>query len=354
MFTNIIGQIKRTHDRYPYIFVGALFLFAVFLLFSLIPSTTLKWREMKDSAEQLAKGPTSQLDGLSVTSTGEERPDIIAVMIDNHPDALPQAGLKDAPVVYEAPVEGGLTRFMAIYAKNGVAEKVGPVRSARPYYLDWLREYGDALYMHCGGSPAALDLIKQENIFDANEFYNGGYYWRDNLRYAPHNLYTKAGNWQKLWSDKSVARTIKVWDGWKFDETSPTGTEATDIKELNIKYSPGYEAGWKYNAVNKNFERQMDGKPHADTTGQITADNILIQFASVEILDEVGRRAIETVGQGEARVLRDGKIIKGIWKKEGIYDRTRFFNASGEEIKLKPGRTWIQVVPLGTVLEVAK
>ncbi|MBU0546072.1 DUF3048 domain-containing protein, partial [Patescibacteria group bacterium] len=330
MHRKIINYIKRTHDRYPFVFAGLLFLFAIFLLFSLIPRTTMKWKGLQESAEQSSWEKRSPLDG-QVVNEGEEHTDIIAVMVDNHPVAWPQVGLKDAPVVYEVPVEGGLTRFMAIYTKNSEVEKVGPVRSARPYFLDWLREYGDALYMHCGGSPAALDLIKQENIFDANEFYNGGYYWRDNLRDAPHNLFIKSGNWQKLWSNKGAARTAKEWQGWQFNEAAPDGIEAVDIKEILIKYAPGYELGWRFNTLDNTFERQMNGKPHLEKNDQISAENILVQFVSVEILDEVGRRAIETVSQGEARVLRDGKIIKGIWKKEGVYDRTRFFNENGEE-----------------------
>lgn len=350
MYHIIRRKLKIFYGRYPFVFFGVIILFLAFLGYSFIPRTSIRWAESPVLEEKKPTEFRSQLDG-TVVPEGEQQPEIVTVMIDNLSAALPQVGVKEAPVVYEAPVEGGVTRFMAVFPRSSTIQKVGPVRSARPYFLDWLREYGDAMYIHCGGSPEALSKIKSENIFDANEFYNGGYFWRDNARYAPHNLFIKSINWQKLWTDKGPEKS-KSWQGWVFDSTAPTGTEIADIKEINIQYSPGYSVGWKYDPTANVFGRERGGKPFSDTSGQILADNILIQFASVEILDEVGRRAIDTVAVGEARVLRDGKIIKGTWKKEGIYDRTRFYDLAGQEIKIKPGRTWVQVVPLGTALDI--
>jgi hypothetical protein len=157
------------------------------------------------------------LDGVCVDSQEKVNPELVAVMIENHTDARPQSGLAYAPVVYEVPVEANYSRFMAIFPVDTEVKKVGPVRSARPYYLDWLREYGkDILYMHVGGSPDALAIIASDkNIFDFNEFYNGPYFWRSADRYAPHNVYTSSENWKIAWKDKGVKENTD-FKSWKF------------------------------------------------------------------------------------------------------------------------------------------
>jgi len=321
---------------------------AIYFIF--FPKTYSKYQEPVESKIEI-RFP-SQLDGLEIDSEENQAPDVLGVMIDNHPDAYPQSGLNEAKIVYEAPAEGGITRYLAIFDKNQTVEKVGPVRSARPYYLDWLNEYGDALYMHCGGSPAALNAIKQENIFDANEFSHGQYYWRDNARSAPHNLYTDSEKWQKLFEDYSDGRPVKAWSGWKFDENFVV-VSSTPMKEIKIVYGLGYEVVWKYNTEGGYFERYVDGQPHLDNVGVIiTTKNILVQFTKTEILDEVGRREISTVDEGEGRVLFSGQIMQARWKKEGASERTIFFNEDKNEIKLKPGKTWVEIIPIGTKIEI--
>ena len=106
------------------------------------------------------------LDGVCVETEEQVNPRLVAVMIENHPDSRPQSGLYQASVVYEAPVEGNYSRFLAIFPSGVEVKKAGPVRSVRPYYLDWVREYGDPLYMHVGGSPEALVKIDNFNIND--------------------------------------------------------------------------------------------------------------------------------------------------------------------------------------------
>ncbi len=140
----------------------------------------------------------SKLNGIGVEKIEDESPKVAGIMLDGHFDALPIKGVNEAAIIYEAPMEGVTTRFLAIYPAGQNIAEVGPVRSARPYFLDWLAEYGDALYMHCGGSPEALDLIQERKIFDANEFYWGGYYWRDHSRTAPYNLFTASRQWNSI------------------------------------------------------------------------------------------------------------------------------------------------------------
>lgn len=292
----------------------------------------------------------SKLTGLCVASADLVSPPIVAVMIENIPDAFPLYGLSGASIVYEAPVEGGLTRFMAIYSASSTVEKAGPVRSARPYYLDWAAEYGDALYMHCGGSPDGLDDIADRNIFDANEFYRGSYFWRDSARIAPHNLFTSSENWQKYLSVYGGKRTAGDWVGFKF---GPIATNTESVAKFNLEYIKRFVVGWQYNVSSSTYERLLNDELFLDDKNQpITADNIVVQFASVSVLDEVGRRKIVTVGSGDARVFRNGQMIRATWKKENEDARTKFFDASDHEISFAPGRTWIMAAPLNTPLTI--
>ncbi|HSD12679.1 MAG TPA: DUF3048 domain-containing protein, partial [Patescibacteria group bacterium] len=138
-----------------------------------------------------AAAPTKRrvIDGVAVP---EDAPDVtgyFAATIDNLSVARPQAGLTKASLVFEAPVEGGITRFLAVFPDDVTADRIGPVRSARPYFLDWASEF-DAVYAHVGGSPEALEKIVAYDMRDLNEFFAGKYFWRDENRDAPHNAYT--------------------------------------------------------------------------------------------------------------------------------------------------------------------
>lgn len=287
----------------------------------------------------------NRLTGLGMFDGGDDL-EIVAVMIDNHPKANPPSGINKASIVYEAPVEGGMTRFMAIYQKSFDVEKVGPVRSARPYFLDWLEEYDTPLYMHCGGSADGLKQIKSRNIFDADEFSRSKYYWRDYKRFAPHNLYTNSENWQKYFINYSGNRSFYDWQGWEFGLLNDN-KNAESIKSFEVSYWPNVSVGWNYNLENNNYERMSNGATFLDSDDNIViADNVIVQYTNVSVIDNVGRRKITTVGDGEVRIFRDGKMIKGNWKKESKTDRTRFFYEDDEEIKLKSGRTWLMIVPI--------
>jgi len=294
----------------------------------------------------------SQLDGIGQEQQFDVAPSVVGVMVDNHPDAYPQSGLEMAPIVYEVPVEGGITRFIAVFpGQNLVVAKVGPVRSARPYFLDWLAEYGDAVYMHSGGSPEALDLIKERKIFDANEFWWGNYYWRDDERTAPHNLYTSSDNWQKIIADDGVARAPKQWSGWKFDEQPLSASTTQSVRQIRIVYAPNYKVEWSWDASKNGFTRTVNGES-VNGEAEILAQNIVVQYATVRSIDEVDRKKITTVGSGEARILRDGVMVRGTWKKDDLSSRTRFYDSVGAEIPLHPGVTWVQVVSKDATVEV--
>lgn len=285
------------------------------------------------------------LDGVCVKTAKELSPRLVAVMIDNHPDALPQSGLDQASVVYEAPVEGSFTRFMALFPVGAEVNKVGPVRSARPYYLDWLQEFGNPIYLHVGGSPEALDLIKQKNILDYNEFYNGAYYWRDANRAAPHNVFTDSSEWQKIW-DKNSARPTADFSGWVFSTSSDyhfDGKEQNGEKII-LLFNSKYTVEWHYATSTKQYERFQYGGEHLmENNAKIFADTVIVQETVMKVIDEEGRREINTTDGGKAIVYLEGRAIIGAWNN-GIDGRTRFYKNNDEEIKLKSGKIWIEIV----------
>lgn len=310
--------------------------------------------ELEASVKTYLIAPTyaSKLDGLLASRKVNTNPQVVAVMIDNHPDARPQSGLSKAKIVYEAPVEGEFTRYMAIFEKGQNVSEVGPVRSARPYFLDWLQEYGRGLYMHSGGSPAALSLIGQRKIFDADEFFWGSYYWRTSEKQGPHNLLTKSENWQKILEKYSTSTDgMSSKNAWKF--ATIIGKGISTQREIKISYASTYEVTWKYDPKALDFVRYINGVKYQDMNGaEVKARNVLIQYVNMNTLDSEGRRSIMTVGTGSARVLKKGEVIQATWVKKTLSDRTRFYTKQGIEFVLLPGTTWVEIVPNDTKVEV--
>lgn len=285
------------------------------------------------------------LDGICVATEPEMNSRLVAVMIENHLDARPQSGLARAAIVYEAPVEANYTRFMALFPLNEKVEKVGPVRSARPYYLDWVAEYGEPMYMHVGGSPETISKIKRIGIFDLDEFYFGWYFWRNSDRYAPHNTYTSSKLWQGAWEQYGNGRLVTSSEKWQFADKQPCSENCIGV--ITVSFSPPvYEAVWKYSSSTQNYSRYQMGKLQVDQDGTaITAETIIVQRVTTKVLDNIGRLSLDTVGSGEATVFRDGYMIAGTWNKSSQSARTKWFDVADQEIALKAGKIWIEVVP---------
>lgn len=306
-------------------------------------------------ATNVAPAPvfTSQFDGTFVSTSAQVVPIVMGVMIDNHPDARPQFGLSQARVVYEAPVEGGLTRFFAFFNKEQNVAKVGPVRSARPYFLDWLAEYGDSSYWHCGGSPEALDLIKLYSIWDVNQYYSDPYFWRATDRDAPHNLFTSSNKWQSFFDDSRHGATT-TWRGWFFGSLFSSTTPTEPISQVTINYQASYVVSWRYDKTTGRYVRLVNDNVFRDDSGTaVQADSIVVQTTNVTVIDEIGRRQIDTVGEGSARVFRNGVMIRGTWKKTDHNSRTRFYDVNNQEIPLQGGQIWVQVIPQDVEVNVA-
>lgn len=265
----------------------------------------------------------------------------ISVMIDNAYDLPYSAGLDQADVVYEALVEGNITRLLAIFDSNIVIDKIGPVRSARNYFMDWAQEYG-GVYMHVGGSPQALAVITDYDFENIDQIGAGEiYFWRDNNLNAPHNVFTSASNISRLKEWKDIADIERDFVQWNFVE--PGDVVADYVPNFVVDFSStNYQVTWKYNQTLNVYQRWRNQEKQVSHTGeQLQADNVVIQVVESDLID-AERRGMKTSAGGEVIVYNRFGRTTGIWQKNN--NRTQFFTADGREISLVPGQTWVEIV----------
>lgn len=280
-----------------------------------------------------------KIDGVPVEK-GLENLAPVAVMLDNHYDARPAHSLARANLVIEAEAEGGITRYLAVFAGSEKINEIGPVRSARPYFVDWANELS-ALYVHCGGSPGALAKIVQDKIVNLNEFYNAPYFWRTGEKMAPHNILTSTEKLNEYLNGSEISEGD--FEAWSFAEDE-AGAEAKNTN-ISIPYKYPYNVEWQYNQETGLYERYLAGAPHKDHEEVgITAKNIIIQYAETEVIDEKLRLDIKTIDNGRAVMCKSGHCIEGEWRKRSNNKRTMFYNENREEYVFSPGTTWIEVV----------
>ncbi|MEK7528385.1 MAG: DUF3048 domain-containing protein [Patescibacteria group bacterium] len=288
-----------------------------------------------------------------------------AVMIDNHSFGRPyHSGLGAADVYYEALAEGGITRIMAIFDGPQGLSKTGPVRSARPYFVEWASEYG-AVYLHVGGSDAALsDLVsKTAGVFNIEGMIYEGfddYFKRDRSINRPHNDFANLVNMERDLLKTSDGDTwISGVDepGFQFGKIKKSNKllpeNATEVK-INFGVFPQYNVKYIYDSESSTYARYIGGVPHVDKASgeSLTTSNVIVQFTDYWVIDDVGRLEFRTTGTGNAMLFRDGKAYKGTWSKEkniagsNSPARTIFVTKDGSEFKLSSGKTWVEVLNL--------
>ncbi|HHZ03263.1 MAG TPA: DUF3048 domain-containing protein [Tissierellia bacterium] len=287
----------------------------------------------------------SSLDGLRYYPEElEKRP--VAVSIDNHPRARWQAGISFAEIVYEFEVEYPFTRYLCIfYAKE--PERIGPVRSARPYILYYAME-NDGIFVHVGGSEDAFSEITRLKAANVDGLYSGAM-WRynDTGKYAPHNMYTSLSTIR----DEAAGygyRTEGNFEGYLFNEKSTKLSESYEVnsaEKIKIVYNAYNTTEYVYDEMNTSYLRFKDGEEHIDELDkkQIRVKNIIIIEVSKSVLDNEGRLYLGTIGKGKGLYITEGEVIPVTWEKSAEKSRTRFYTDKGE-LMLNPGGTWIQVV----------
>lgn len=265
----------------------------------------------------------------------------IAVIFDNHLSALPHRGISDACIVFETLAEGGITRILSIYSHKKPRE-VGPVRSARIYFVDIALSYS-ALLSHCGGSPDALSTLRKLPI-DLDQIRFSEPYHRIKEKRAPHNL---IGNLNKmLLLARRLNYDLKPITEPFFSFAGPP-QETTPVKEVFVPFPlKSYCVTWKFDDSDNSFIRFTKKGLYVDelTKKPVKIKNLIVLKALMKRRDEKGRLDIQIQGSGQAFYFIEGRYKKGIWKKEPRRPFI-FLDENSEDIKLSPGLTWIEIIP---------
>ena len=276
----------------------------------------------------------------------------VAVMINNLSTARPvQSGVMDAYIVYEIIVEGGITRYMAVYKDKDTA-KIGTVRSSRDYYLDYALE-NDAIYVHFGWSPQAQELIGKLGVNNINGLYDNAF-WRDNPMNLPyeHTAYTSMEKIMKVAKNKGYRLTSEkdLLLNYSVDEVSIENEESSlKADNVSIRYSNAVTTSYKYNPTDKLYYRSVNGSAQKDyvTKKQYTTKNIIISYVDNGNIsnDDKGRQELNNIGTGKGYYITDGYSIPITWTKTSRNEQTVYKKLNGEEITVNDGNTFIQIAP---------
>ena len=264
----------------------------------------------------------------------------ISAVIDNHNYAYPQFGLSRADIVYDIPAEGGINRYLAFFRSDLEGDfKIGPIRSARPYFLDIAKDY-DSLLLHCGGSPEALARIAKEKLNTLNEFYNSYYFERYSAYRSPHNLLADFSKIKEYLEKKELG--VSDFSHWNFKENNLVIGDDFSVGVKNIN-SGVWQAKWEYDQDNNCYNKKKSSDDYKDDDGVIIrANNLVFQFVDSQILDEVLRLKIDLVGEGEAIVCNKARCQEVDWKKKS--DGGTVYYIDEEEFVFSPGKTWIHLI----------
>lgn len=271
---------------------------------------------------------------------------VLAVVIENAPEARPQSGYSDADIVYETLAEGGITRTLVLFQSKD-AKQIGPVRSARDYFIEWLSGF-NGIFAHVGGSTPALAIINSAKIPDLNQFYNGSYFWRSSDRYAPHNVYTTT---EKLYAAATANKVVTT--GAPKPLSFKKGTDEKDrpaSQVVTVNFSgPLFQVVYKYDPKTNTYARSNAGiaSKDANTGIQIAPTNVIVEYASVvPYINEDGAQGVHIgTTSGKGVFFQDGVATEITWAKSSRSARTLYKDARGKEMQFNRGQTWIEVVP---------
>lgn len=279
----------------------------------------------------------SSLTGVLVDNEYEVDMPITAVMIENSPSARPQSGLKNSGVVFEAIAEGGITRFAVLYQQEK-PKLIGPVRSVRIYYVNWLAPF-NASIAHVGGSPDALAEVRSGKYRDIDQFFNSQFYWRANDRYAPHNVYT---SFEKL-DDLNLRKGYKNSNATTFPRKDSEKVETPTATSINVTMSSAqYNSAYTYDPKTNLYLRSQAGAPHNDREqGRISPRVVVV----MKVPRNNATQKYNAIGKGYAAIFQDGTVEEVTWQKSSPSAQIVFTNSEGEEVALARGQTWIAAIP---------
>lgn len=271
---------------------------------------------------------------------GEDGNPPLLIVVENTPEARPQAGLADACLVYAVPTESRITRFLTAYCDEA-PRVVGPVRSVRRYMLDIAGDLGGIL-VHAGHSAEALAHIRARRIPVINEFWTSGAFWRDERRRMPHNLYTGIDRLRAQLQKHPIALRPRGVP-YAFGQTPAEGSAANVV---TLDYGPLYTVRYRYDAVRRHYTREQHGHPHVDAAGkQITPTSVIVMFVQWwDVVEPTGPSSkINLIGSGRLVVLAGGQLTEGTWKRSAIAPLA--LTVGNQRVVVPRGPVWIELFP---------
>lgn len=277
----------------------------------------------------------------------ESRP--VAVVINNDPKARPQTGLNEADIVYEVLTEGNITRFLAIF-QSEKPENIGPVRSARPYFINLAKGY-DAFFVAHGYSPEAKAMLESGTIDHINGIsYDGSLFQRVSFRKAPHNSYITYENIAKGAEQNNYTLDKAVEPLTFLEEDDVNDIQGDEAANVTVQYSNRYSVTYNYDLSANEYTRFIGQEQTVDydTNEPLSVANILIIEMNHQVLDDVGRRSVDISSGGDAILLQNGIARHIQWANENgrIVPKT-----TEGEVGFIPGRTWVHIVPTSPGLQ---
>jgi hypothetical protein len=293
-------------------------------------------------------GPPQPTAGLPVSAHP------FAVMIDNLPESRPQSGLDRADVIYEAPAEGGIPRLLAVFLKNAEAERIGPVRSTRHYFVQLAAEYGLPL-VHIGSSPQGLVAMEQLRLERLDEARGDSGFLRDPNRRPPHDAFVTSRSVRAELDRRQVA--LRPTSAGLAYGAFKAGVEPANRVRLAYPGHAGYVAQYEYDATSRLYQRSLDGQPHVDGASgrRYTARAVIVQMVQVQPIpnDEAGRVEVELIGTGRGLLLAEGTRVGLHWSKPSPAEPTRYLRDDGAPFALPDGQLWVQLFPLDAQAELS-
>jgi hypothetical protein len=295
--------------------------------------------------------PVAPLTGLLQLNQAQLGAPAVVVKIDNVDDARPQTGINQADVVYEELVEGGLSRLAAVF-QSQYPTTVGPVRSGRLTDAAIADDLNHPVFAYSGTNAGFLTVLRAQPVTDIDDGNRPDLFWRSTLAAAPHNLYASVAALAAASTTRAPPPPLFAYlpAGAAFG-----GSGTGPAQQISIDFG-ATSVTWSWNAALRAWTRSQDGSADVDRSGaELSATNVIVQFvpyitsglATGEGVTPVPIPTGELVGRGTAWYLSDGRVAAGSWSRSGPTATTQYTDASGATLRLAPGRTWVELVPVG-------
>jgi len=317
------------------------------------PATAAATSQTRPASTTAATVPKAPLTGQPLTEAARRERGAVIVKVEDAPQARPQFGMEKADVVIEEKVEGGQSRFMAIFHSQD-SPQVGPIRSLRSTDIYALRPLGGGILGFSGGIGPFKAMLPSSNLVDSSADARPGAYSRMKGRPAVHDLYSSTDRLRQA-TAKSVAAPKPLFSFLDGQPFAPSGS--SPVTGISGSMGPGNQFDWSWDPNAKVWKRGSNGRAHNLVSGQIAATNVIVQFVpyrATPYKDRANTSVDEAVldGTGDSWVLSDGKLVAGRWVRPTLDQPTSFNDAAGQPVQLSPGTTWLVLIPAGNAVAI--